>query len=267
MCRRPAQNHIYRVTLGKFKKSSGKKEGHMNIDFSSLPDKAPEIDLRDLLEAGCHFGHQARKWHPKMDEYIYMEKDGIHIFDLAKTAEQLTKAYNFAFKLGSEGKSLVIVGTKRQARELVKAAAKESGAMYIVSRWLGGMLTNWNQISKSLKRMIKLETGLKEGSFAEYTKYERVQFEKEMGRLQRFFDGIRGLKESPDALFIIDPVREANVVKEAQTKNVPTIALVDTNGDPREVDIPIPANDDAMGSIKLIVDMVAAGYKAGKAAK
>lgn len=129
------------------------------------------------------------------------------------------------------------------------------------------MLTNWTQVSKSLKRMVELEKGLKEGEFTSYTKYERVQFEKEMGRLQRFFDGIRNLKGKPDALFIIDPVREANVVKEAQIVEVPTIALVDTNGDPREVDIAIPANDDAMGSIKLIVDMVAAGYKAGRAAR
>lgn len=237
------------------------------IDFSKLPDKAPEFDLRDLLEAGCHFGHQARKWHPKMAEYIHMEKDGIHIFDLAKTAEQLRKAYNYAYHLGSKKKTLVMIGTKRQAKELVKAAATDAGALYITSRWLGGMLTNWNQVNKSLKRMVKIENGLKSGEFDSYTKFERVQLEKEMNRLARFFDGIRSLKEAPDALFVVDPVRESIVIKEAQIKGVPTIALIDSNGDPREVDIAIPANDDAMGSIKLVVEAIAAGYKAGKAAK
>lgn len=238
----------------------------MQIDFSSLPDKAPELDLRDLLEAGCHFGHQVRKWHPKMKPYIYMEKDGIHIFDLAKTAAQLRLAYNYAYQLGTKGKTLVFVGTKRQARDLVKESATDSGAMYINARWLGGLLTNWPQVSRSLKRMVKLENGLKTGEFDSYTKFERVQFEKEMGRLQRFFDGIRKLTDKPDALFIIDPVREANAVKEAELVGVPTIALIDSNGDPRSIDIAIPANDDAMGSIKLVVEAVAAGYKAGRAA-
>lgn len=239
----------------------------MKIDFSSLPDKAPEVDLQVLLEAGCHFGHQARKWHPKMKEYIYMEKDGIHIFDLAKTAAQLRIAYNYAFQLGAQGKTLVMVGTKRQAREIVKSAATDAGALYINARWLGGMLTNWSQVSHSLKRMVKLENGLKNNEFDSYTKFERVQFEKEMGRLQRFFDGVRKLTDKPDAVFIVDPVREANVVKEAQLVGVPTIALIDSNGDPRSVDVAIPANDDALGSIKLVVEMVAAGYKAGRAAK
>lgn len=235
--------------------------------FDDLPDKAPEVDLRDLLEAGCHFGHQARKWHPKMEEYIYMEKDGIHIFDLEKTAQQLRKAYNAAYDLGKSGKSLVMVGTKRQAREIVKEAAKDAGAMYINSRWLGGMLTNWNQVRKSLKRMVKLEEGLKTDEYKAYTKFERVQLEKEMGRLQRFFDGTRNLKDKPESLFIVDSVREDNAVKEARLVGVPTIALLDSNADPRDVDLPIPANDDAMGSIKLIVEFVAEGYKAGKAAK
>jgi small subunit ribosomal protein S2 len=160
-----------------------------------------------------------------------------------------------------------MIGTKRQAKEIIKAAAADAGAMYIASRWLGGMLTNWNQVSKSLKRMIKLENGLKSGEYDSYTKFERVQFEKESTRLARFFEGIRGLKDAPDALFIVDPVRESIVVKEATIKKVPMIALIDSNGDPRTVDVPIPANDDAIGSIKLVVEAVAAGYKAGKQAK
>lgn len=237
------------------------------IDLTQLPDKAPEYDLRDLLEAGCHFGHQTKKWHPQMAPYIYMEKDGVHIFDLAKTAAQLRLAYNYAYHLGTQGKTLVIVGTKRQARELVKQAAQESGALYLISRWLGGLLTNWEQVSKSLAKMVKLEAGLKAGDYDNYTKYERLKLEKEVGKLQRFFDGVRGLKTVPDALFVIDPVREVNAIREAAMVGVPVIALADSNADPRELTIAIPANDDAMGSIKFIVDEIAKGYKAGKAGK
>lgn len=237
------------------------------LDTSNLPHKAPEYDLAQLLEAGCHFGHQTHKWHPSMKEYIYMEKDGVHIFDLAKTAAQLQIAYNYAFDLGQKGKTLVFVGTKRQAREVVKNAATDAGAMYITSRWLGGLLTNWDQVQKSLKRMISIETGLQSDAYKGYTKFERVQLEKEANRLKRFFDGIKGLKSKPDCLFIIDPSREKNVVKEAEVVGVPMMALIDTNADPRPIDIPIPANDDAITSIQLVVDAVAAGYKAGKASK
>lgn len=237
------------------------------IDISQLPDKAPEFDLAELLEAGAHFGHQASKWHPKMKEFIYIEKDGVHIFDLAKTAAQLTHAYNYAYQLGAAKKTLLVVGTKRQAKEIVKATAEEAGVFYIISRWLGGLLTNWEQVSKSLKRMTEIETGLKTDKFAKFTKYERGQLEKEVVRLRRFFEGIRELKQAPDALFIIDSVREDIALKESRTMNVPVIAMVDSNADPREVDIAIPANDDAMGSIKFIVEAVLAGYKAGKAGK
>jgi small subunit ribosomal protein S2 len=234
------------------------------IDISQLPDKAPEYDLRDLLEAGCHFGHQINKWHPKMAEYIYMAKDGIHIFDLAKTANQIRLAYNFAYSLGAQGKVLIMVGTKRQAKECLIEAAKNAGALYITSRWLGGMLTNWPQVKKSLKRMLDLEKGLATGAYDSYTKYERVQFEKEMNRMKRFFVGVETLKDLPDALFVVDPVREKIAVKEALLMGIPVIGLADSNADPRQMDIAIPANDDALGSVKLIVDAVAAGYSAGK---
>lgn len=238
-----------------------------SIDLLSLPDKAPDFDLRALLEAGCHFGHQKSKWHPQMAEYVYMEKDGIHIFDLAKTAAQMKVAYNYLYKLGQEGKTVVVVGTKRQARDIVQKAAEENGLMYITSRWLGGMLTNWGQVYKSLKRMLQIEKGLAAGEYDAYTKFERVQLEKEVGRLQRFFAGIKQLTSVPDVLFVIDPVREKNVIKEAQAKGVPIVAIVDSNADPREADIVIPANDDAMGSITLIVESVLAGYGEGAKAK
>ncbi len=234
---------------------------------AALPDKAPEYDLRDLLAAGCHFGHQSHRWHPRAADFIYMEKDGVHIFDLAKTAEQLKLAYNFFFQLGKQNKTVVFVATKRQAREIVKEATAESGLMTITSRWLGGLLTNWEQISKSLKRMVEIETGLKEDTFKGYTKYERVQLEKELGRLIRFFDGIRNLKGKPDALFIVDTVREDNAVKEAATVGVPVVALVDSNGNPFDVTIPIPGNDDAVASISFIVTQMVEAYKAGRADK
>jgi small subunit ribosomal protein S2 len=237
------------------------------IDVASLPHKAPDYDLHDLLEVGAHFGHESRRWHPKMDQWIYGEKDGVHIFDLAKTAEQLAHAYNYAYQLGAEGKTLVFVGTKRQAREVIQSAAEGAGAMYITSRWLGGLLTNWPQVSKSLQRMIEIEDGLKSGKYEGYTKYERVQLEKEADRLARFFGGVRSLKKRPDALFVIDPNREKVVIKEAIVSDVPVIGLVDTNTDPRPIDLVVPANDDAVRSIEYFVKQIADGYAAGKKGK
>lgn len=234
------------------------------VDFSSLPQKAPEFDLRELLEAGCHFGHHTKKWHPMMAEFIHMEKDQIHIFDLAKTAAQLQKAYNYAYDLAKNGKTLMVIGTKRQARDVVKEVALDAGMPYVNSRWLGGTITNWDQIKKSIKRMLDIERGLKDGEYDGLTKYERVQLEKEAGRLARFFDGCRELKGRPDAIFVIDPNREDLALTEANLSDIPVVALIDSNGDPREVTLPIPSNDDALPCIKLIVEAVGAGYKAGK---
>ena len=193
-----------------------------------------------------------------------MEKKKVHIFDLVKTASQMQQAYNYAYKLGKENKKIIFVATKKQAKEVVKAEAERVGAMYITSRWLGGLLTNWDQVKKSLKRMIDLEEGLKTGKFDKYTKYEQLQMEKEANRLERFFGGLRALKEVPDALFVIDPVREKVAVTEANVIDMPVIALIDSNGDPRKVSLPIPANDDAVKSISLIAKAVADGYEAGK---
>lgn len=237
------------------------------LDFTQLPSQAPEYDLAQLLELGAHFGHQAKRWHPKMAEWIYAERDGVHIFDLPKTAAQLQLAYNYAYQLGKTGKTLVMIGTKRQARDVVQAAATTHGVPYIVSRWLGGLLTNWSQVNKSQKRMLELEEGLKTGKFDGYTKYERVQLEKEVDRLARFFQGIRDLKNKPDALFVVDPGREKVAVAEATITDTPVIGLVDTNTDPRPVDVVIPANDDAVKSIEFFVNQVAEAYAAGRKAK
>lgn len=234
-------------------------------DFQNLPDKAPEFDLRDLLEVGLHFGHQKAKWHPKMSEWIYMEKDGIHIFDLEKTANQLQLAYNFIHNLGSKGKKVILVGTKRQANKIVEEAGKTSGLMYITSRWLGGLITNWEQVQLSLKRMLEIEKGLANDTYKNYTKYEQVKLEKELNRLKRFFDGIRDLKNKPDCVIVIDPKREHNAVSEAQTAGIPVIALTDSNTDPTGIDIVIPGNDDAMKCIKYVVDHLADAYASGVA--
>lgn len=237
------------------------------IDTSKLPDKAPDYDLKNLLDVGAHFGHQKNKWNPAMEDYIYTQKDGVHIFDLAKTAEQLKKAYNYAYKLGKKNKTIIFVGTKRQAREAVRDVAEDSGAMYITSRWLGGFLTNWTQVSKSLRRMLKIEADLKEDAYEGYTKYEVSQIKKELTRLRRFFEGVRDLKQKPDALFIVDPEREDIAVKEAVIMDVPVIALIDSNGNPDKVDLPIPANDDAVKSVEFFVKQIGEAYSKGKQSK
>jgi small subunit ribosomal protein S2 len=236
------------------------------IDVSSLSDKAPEYDLRDLLEAGMHFGHQSAKWHPKMADYLHMEQDGVHIFDLAKTAEQLKLAYNYLYQLGQTGKTVIFVGTKRQARDLVREAAGSAGAYFVAQRWMGGMLTNWDQISKSIRRMNDIAEGLESGRFDAYTKFERVQLEKEHGRLERFFEGVKGMKGKPDCLVVIDPRHEKIAVGEAAKVGVPIVALVDSNTSPDLIDLVIPGNDDAVSSVELTVKQLAEAYANGKKA-
>lgn len=237
------------------------------FDRNNLPHVAPEYDLQALLDAGCHLGHKASKWHPQMAEFIYAEQDGIHLFDLVKTAEQLQLAYDYVHQLAKDGKTLLIVGTKKQAKDIVKEAATDAGCFYINSRWMGGMLTNWDQISKSIKRMEEIREGLQTDKYKGYTKYERVQLEKEQGRLERFFVGLKGLKKKPDCIFVVDGKQEDLVVDEANKENVNVLALVDSNTDPRPMLIPIPANDDAVKSIEFVVEQIAAAYKAGRTSK
>jgi small subunit ribosomal protein S2 len=201
-----------------------------------------------------------------MEEFIHMEKNGVHIFDLAKTAQQLTKAYNYLYDLGTQGKKVIFVGTKRQIRETVRETATAAGAFYIAQRWMGGLLTNWDQISKSVRRMNEIDEGLEEGKFDGYTKFERVQLEKEQGRLARFFEGVKGLKGKPDCLVVIDPKREKIAVAEAQRVGVPVVALIDSNTNPDQVDLPIPGNDDAANSILLVLKQLTTAYAEGKKA-
>lgn len=237
------------------------------IDVSTLPAKAPDFDLGELLKAGMHFGHQSAKWHPKMKEYIHMEKDGVHIFDLAKTSAQLQIAYNYLYQLGQEGKVVIFVGTKRQARELLKASAISAGAFFVAQRWMGGLLTNWDQINRSVKRMNEIEEGLQSGRFDGYTKFERLQLDKERGRLERFFEGVKTLKSKPDCLVVIDPKRERIAVSEAEKAGIPVLALVDSDTDPDQVEVVVPGNDDAAGSIEFFIKTLTEAYAEGKKAR
>ncbi|MEO8581020.1 MAG: 30S ribosomal protein S2 [Patescibacteria group bacterium] len=228
---------------------------------------SPEYDLNQLLEAGCHFGHQAKRWHPKMAPYIFAKKDGVHIFDLIITAQQLKVAAEKIYELAKSGKNVVFVGTKRQAKDIVREEAIQAGAMYIVNRWLGGFMTNWEQVAKSIKEMTELRNNLKSDKYKHYTKKEKLLIEKKIQRLERFFGGVADLKAIPDALFIVDIGREKTAITEANEVNIPVIAMVDSNDDPTKVDIVVPANDDAARSIKFVVHAIAEAYKAGKAAR
>lgn len=231
----------------------------------TIASKNQEFDLQEMLELGCHFGHKASKWHPQMSEYIYGVKDGIHLFDLPKVAELLREACDYVYKLAKEGKTLLLVGTKKQARDIVKESALDASCFYINARWMGGMLTNWPQVSKSIKRMEEIREGLATDKYKGYTKYERVQLEKEQIKLERFFGGLKGLKDKPDCIFVIDPKKERITVAEANSVNVPVMALIDSDSDPRPVQFVLPGNDDAVKSIKFFVDQITAAYKAGRA--
>ena len=216
-----------------------------------------KISLKEMLEAGCHFGHQARRWNPKMNEYIYTKRGGVHIFDLGLSAKKLKEAMEFVQNLTAEGKKIVFVGTKRQATAVIKEQAEKCGMPYVAVRWLGGIITNWEQIKKSLDKMMDLEEKKSKGEFEKYTKRENVLIDKQIEKLDRFLGGLRSLKSEPAAVFVVDVKKEIAAVKEARMKGIPVIAIIDTNTDPDLIDYPIPANDDAVSSIKLIVTKIA----------
>lgn len=223
------------------------------------------ISMEDLFEAGCHLGHPTQKWHPKMKPWLYGEQDGTHIFDLEKTVSQLEKVATYLHDLKANNKTLVVVATKKQAAELAEKLAIENGAMYVVNRWPGGLITNWEQVRRSIRRMNEIEDGLKTGKFKEYTKYERLMMEKELARLERLFGGLKALHNKPDALLVIDAQKEKNSVREAIAEKIDIIALVDSNTDPTGIKLPIPGNDDALSSVKIILTEVLRAYN-GQAA-
>ena len=226
--------------------------------------KKNEVSLQTLLEAGAHFGHQAARWNPKMKPYLYAVKDGVHVFDLVKTKEGLEKACEFVRHLTAEGKTIIFVGTKRQAQAVITEEAKKAGVPYVSQRWLGGTLTNWDQMKKRIKKLEEMKGERKKGDYKKYTKKERLLLDRRIARLEKFFGGLTSLTKLPEALFIVDTHKEILAVREAKKRGVLVVGIVDSNSDPRLVDYVIPANDDAVASIKLIVSAVAEAAKEGR---
>ncbi|MFB1049545.1 30S ribosomal protein S2 [Paraliobacillus sp. JSM ZJ581] len=215
------------------------------------------ISMKQLLEAGVHFGHQTRRWNPKMKKYIFTERNGIYIIDLQKTVKKVDEAYNFIKQIAEEGGNVLFVGTKKQAQESVKEEAIRSGMYYINQRWLGGTLTNFDTIRKRINRLKDIERMAEDGTFDVLPKKEVVGLLKEKDRLVKFLGGIKEMKQIPDALFIIDPRKERIAVAEAHKLNIPIVGIVDTNCDPDEIDYVIPANDDAIRAVKLLTGKMA----------
>ena len=215
------------------------------------------IAMKALLEAGVHFGHQTRRWNPKMAEYIFTARNGIYIIDLQKTSKKIDEAYKFMKDVAEEGKTILFVGTKKQAQECVKDAAIKSNMFYVDQRWLGGMLTNFKTIRKRIERLNKLEEMENDGTFDVLPKKEVATLKNEKEKLEKNLGGIREMKEMPGAMFVVDPKNERIAVLEAKKLNIPIIGLVDTNCNPEDVDYPIPGNDDAIRAVKLITDVMA----------
>ena len=215
------------------------------------------VAMKQLIEAGVHFGHQTRRWDPKMAEYIFQARNGIHIIDLQKTSKKIDEAYAFLKEQAEEGKTVLFVGTKKQAQECVKEAAEKSGMYYVDQRWLGGMLTNFDTIRTRVQRLKDLEKMQEDGTFEVLPKKEVILLKKEMEKLERNLGGIKNMEEIPGVIFLVDPKKEHIAVLEAKKLGIPVIGLVDTNCNPEEVDYAIPGNDDAIRAVKLITDVMA----------
>ena len=215
------------------------------------------VAMKQLLEAGVHFGHQTRRWDPRMAEYIYQARNGIHIIDLQKTSKKIDEAYAFVKEQVENGASVLFVGTKKQAQECMKEAAEKSGMYYVNQRWLGGMLTNFETIRKRVERLKELERMQEDGTFEVLPKKEVILLKKEMEKLEKNLGGIKDMTDIPGVLFVVDPKKEHNAILEARKLNIPIIGLVDTNCNPEDVDYVIPGNDDAIRAVKLVTDVMA----------
>ena len=215
------------------------------------------VSMKQLLEAGVHFGHQTRRWNPKMSKYIFTERNGIYIIDLQKTVKKADEAYAFMRSVAEEGKSVLFVGTKKQAQEAIKDEALKADMYFVNERWLGGMLTNFQTIQKRIARLKELETMEQDGTFDVLSKKEVLSLRKEMEKLEKYLGGIKDMKKLPGALFIVDPRKERIAVAEAHKLHIPIVAIIDTNCDPDEIDYPIPGNDDAIRAVKLITGRMA----------
>jgi small subunit ribosomal protein S2 len=220
--------------------------------------------MKQLLEAGVHFGHQTRRWNPKMATYIYTERNGIYIIDLQKTVKKLEEAYNFIRTIAENGQSLLFVGTKKQAQEAIREEAERVGMFYVNARWLGGMLTNFKTMRGRVDRLMQLRKMQEDGTFDLLPKKEVIKLENEISKLEKYLGGVKDMKKLPGALFIVDPRKERNAIAEARKLGIPIVAIVDTNCDPDEIDYVIPGNDDAIRAIKLISSVMANAITEGR---
>jgi small subunit ribosomal protein S2 len=225
-----------------------------------------DVDIKKLLEAGAHFGHKTSRWHPKMAPYIHSSRGGSHIIDLTKTVESLDGALQFISETSAAGKQVLLVGTKRQAQDIVRQAAVATNMPYVTNRWLGGMLTNWNTIGGRVKHLKSLEERMANGELAnKYSKLEVQRFQEEIDQMKGIYGGVKDINSRPGAVFVVDIVHDVNAVREANKMGIPVVALVDTNADPSSVKYPVPCNDDAIKAIQLVVDYVQQAIETGKA--
>ncbi len=226
--------------------------------MSTLPS------MEQLLEAGVHFGHQVRRWNPKMKPFIFTARDGVHVIDLGQTVDKLKEAYDFVEKLAEGGGNIIFVGSKKQARSIIVEQAQKAGAMYITERWIGGLLTNFEQTSKNIKKLKDLKEKKEAGEFKERTKKEQLMIDRQIAKLTRFYGGVEAMTKLPDAIFVIDVRREENACREAVKKGVPVVAICDTNADISLVAYPIPGNDDAIKAIQIVTEAIAGAYLEGR---
>jgi small subunit ribosomal protein S2 len=227
---------------------------------------AVDVDVKQLLEAGAHFGHQTSRWHPKMSQYIHSKRGGSHIIDLTKTVTKLEEALSFLQETAAKDRQILLVGTKRQAQPIVLALAESTKQPFVVNRWLGGMLTNWNTIGAQIKHLVDLETRMANGELAgKYNKLEVQRFQEEIDSLNELYGGIKELNAKPGAVVVFDVVHDANAVKEAQKLGLPIVGICDSNADPTGITYPVPMNDDAIKALQLFADYVNQAISAGKA--
>ncbi|MEG0035159.1 MAG: 30S ribosomal protein S2 [Oscillospiraceae bacterium] len=222
------------------------------------------VSMKQLLEAGVHFGHQTRRWNPKMAEFIYMERNGIYIIDLQKTVKKLEESYDFVRSLAEKGESILFVGTKKQAQDAVREEALRVGQYFVNARWLGGMLTNFKTMRTRIDRLAQLRKMQEDGTFDMLPKKEVIKLTNEIEKLEKYLGGVKDMKKLPGALFVVDPRKEHNAIAEARKLHIPIIAIVDTNCDPDEIDYVIPGNDDAIRAIRLISGAMASAVQEGR---
>ncbi len=225
------------------------------------------ISMKQLLEAGVHFGHQTRRWNPKMAEYIFTERNGIYIIDLQKTVKKIEEAYDFIREVAQDGGEILFVGTKKQAQETIREEAQRVGMHFVDARWLGGMLTNFKTIKKRIERLAQLHKMEEDGTFDLLPKKEVIGLRGEMDKLEKYLGGIKNMKKAPAAIFVVDPRKERIAISEAKKLDIPIVAIVDTNCDPEDVDYVIPGNDDAIRAVKLVVSTIANAVVEGREGK